>query len=38
MRPTTDPDGALWLFVGVDSGFERRTSINYDGVTVTLMP
>ena len=35
---TTDSDGALWLFVGVDSGFEGRTSIYYDGVTVTLMP
>lgn len=35
---TTDSDGALWLFVGVDSGFEGRTSIYYDSVTVTLMP
>lgn len=33
---TTDSEGSLWLFVGVDSGFEGRTSIYYDTVTVTL--
>ena len=35
---TPDPEGELWLLVGVDSGFEGRTSIYYDSVTVRLMP
>lgn len=35
---TTDDDGAVWLFVGTDSGFESRTSVYYDRIEVTLTP
>ena len=35
---TTDSEGALYLFVGIDSGFESRTSIFYDRIEVTLTP
>lgn len=31
-----DEDGSLWLFVGIDSGFESRTSVYCDSVEVTL--
>lgn len=35
---TTTADGALWLLVGTDSGFEGRTSLYYDRIAVTLTP
>lgn len=35
---TTDDEGELWLFVGVDSGFEGRTDLWYDTVEVVLTP
>ena len=33
---STDSQGRIWLFVGTDSGFEGRTEIYYDRVTITL--
>lgn len=38
LEATTGDDGALWLFVGTDSGFEGRTSLYYDRIDVTLEP
>ena len=35
---TTDDEGALWLLVGTDSGFEGRTALYYDTIEVTLEP
>ena len=35
---STDDQGQLWLFVGVDSGFEGRTALYYDTVEVILTP
>ena len=35
---STDDEGRLWLFVGVDSGFEGRTDLYYDTVEVVLTP
>lgn len=35
---STDEEGELWLFVGVDSGFEGRTDLYYDTVEVVLDP
>jgi hypothetical protein len=32
------PDGQLWLLVGTDSGFEGRTAIYYQSISVTLIP
>lgn len=31
-------EAVLWLLVGTDSGFESRTSLYYDRITVTLTP
>lgn len=35
---STDDEGRLWLFVGVDSGFEGRTDLYYDTLEVVLTP
>lgn len=35
---STTEEGELWLFVGVDSGFEGRTDLYYDTVEVVLTP
>lgn len=35
---TTNEEGEMWLFVGIDSGFEGRTSLYYDSVEVVLTP
>ncbi|WP_116127694.1 hypothetical protein [Lewinella sp. IMCC34183] len=31
-----DANGELWFFVGTDSGFEGRTTVYYDAITVDL--
>ena len=33
---TTDADGALWLIVGTDSGFEGLTTLYYGQIAVVL--
>ena len=33
---TTDADGALWLIVGTDSGFEGLTTLYYDRIAIVL--
>ena len=33
---TTDTDGALWLIVGTDSGFEGLTTLYYDQIAIVL--
>jgi len=33
-----NPDGSVWLLMGTDSGFERRTSLYYTRVSVQLTP
>jgi hypothetical protein len=35
---TAGADGALWLLVGTDSGFEGLTGIYYQSMVVTLVP
>jgi hypothetical protein len=35
---STSDEGELWLFIGVDSGFEGRTDLYYDTVGVVLTP
>ena len=35
---TTDSDGALWFFVGIDSGFESATAVYLRSVDVDLKP
>ena len=35
---TTDGSGAVWLFVGTDSGFEATTSVYYTWVIATFEP
>lgn len=35
---TTDDQGRMWLFVGTESGFEGRTDLYYDEVSVMLEP
>lgn len=35
---TTTGNGSLWLFVGTDSGFEGKTALFYDEISVTLDP
>lgn len=35
---TADDDGSLWVFVGADSGFEGRTDLYYDAITVEFIP
>ena len=35
---TTDSSGAVWLFVGTDSGFEATTSVYYTWVRATFEP
>ena len=35
---TSDGRGAVWLFVGTDSGFEAITSVYYTQVTATFQP
>lgn len=35
---TSDRAGAVWLFVGTDSGFESTTSIYYTTLTATFRP
>lgn len=35
---TSSEDGTLWALVGIDSGFESRTSIYYDRVIITFTP
>jgi hypothetical protein len=35
-RAATTDAGALWVFVGTDSGFESRTSIYYDRIEIGL--
>lgn len=35
---TTNAEGEMWLFVGIDSGFEGRSSLYYDSVEVVLTP
>lgn len=37
-RVTTDSDGALWLLVGTDSGFEGRTRLFYTRYSMSLEP
>ncbi len=32
----TDAEGRLWVFVGTDSGFEGRTQVYFDSITVGL--
>jgi hypothetical protein len=34
----TDEDGALWLIVGTDSGFEGLTAVTYGQITAHLAP
>ncbi|HVG62769.1 MAG TPA: hypothetical protein VNA24_29655 [Hyalangium sp.] len=36
LRITSDSQGALWLLVGTDSGFESTTSLYYDTIRVIL--
>jgi hypothetical protein len=36
LRITSDSQGALWLLVGTDSGFESTTALYYDSIRVTL--
>jgi hypothetical protein len=38
LTATTDGSGALWVFVGTDSGFEGPTEVYYDRIEVTLEP
>jgi hypothetical protein len=38
LEVTAASDGALWLIVGTDSGFESRTSLYYTQIQVTLTP
>ena len=33
---TSDADGALWLIVGTDSGFEGLTTLYYDQIAIVL--
>ena len=33
-----DQDGNIWLFVGIESGFEGRSDLYYDRVEVSLTP
>jgi hypothetical protein len=33
---TTDADGALWLIVGTDSGFEGLTTLYYGQIVIVL--
>lgn len=35
---TADADGATWLCIGTDSGFESRTTIYYNRITVSFTP
>ena len=35
---TSNPAGELWLLVGTDSGFEGKTVLYYQSVTVTITP
>ena len=35
---TSDADGELWIFVGIDSGFEGTTEVYFNSIQVTLTP
>lgn len=35
---TSDPDGRLWVLVGIDSGFEGLTSVYIDQLDITATP
>jgi hypothetical protein len=35
---TADEDGVVWFIVGTDSGFEGKTSVYYDSISVVLEP
>ena len=35
---TADRNGAVWLFVGTDSGFESRTDVYFTVLTATFEP
>jgi hypothetical protein len=36
IEATTDADGSLWLFFGVDSGFEGVTTVYVTDVVIDL--
>lgn len=38
LEVTSDGDGALWIFVGTDSGFEGTTTLYYTEIAVELEP
>ncbi|WP_438864763.1 hypothetical protein [Neptunicella sp.] len=35
---TSNADGSIWLFVGTDSGYEGRTEVYYDNISITVQP
>lgn len=35
---TTDDEGAVWLLVGTDSGFEGKTTLYYNRIVATFFP
>jgi hypothetical protein len=35
---TTDSNGATWVFVGADSGYEGRKTLYYTNITLTFSP
>jgi hypothetical protein len=37
LEVTSDAEGRLWIFVGTDSGFEGRTVLYYNSITVELI-
>ncbi|WP_416307991.1 hypothetical protein [Neptunicella sp. SCSIO 80796] len=35
---TSSANGSIWLFVGTDSGYEGRTEVYYDKISITVQP
>jgi hypothetical protein len=35
-QATSDKDGNIWVIVGSDSGFEGKTAVYYNSISITL--
>ncbi|MBC3766241.1 hypothetical protein [Neptunicella marina] len=35
---TSAADGSIWFFIGTDSGYEGRTDVYYDKISITVQP
>jgi hypothetical protein len=38
MTARSDAQGALWLMIGIDSGFEASSEVYYRSATITALP